>query len=61
MCCTHVCCATWPVSFGVLPAAYLHTTAQFVFDADAAGQIPELLSHWFHAANMGIVLGVSAL
>lgn len=34
------------------PAAYLHATAQFVFDATAAGQVPEFVSHWFHAINM---------
>jgi hypothetical protein len=37
--------------------AYFHTTAGFVFDADAAGQVPAFLKQWFHGANMLIALG----
>lgn len=31
-------------------------TAQFVFDADAAGSVPLVLKQWFHGANMGLAL-----
>jgi hypothetical protein len=37
--------------------AYFHTTAGFVFDADAAGQVPQFVKQYFHGANMALALG----
>ena len=37
------------------PHALLQT-AQFVFDANAAGSVPLVLKQWFHGANMGLAL-----
>jgi len=49
------------VSTGHVPSrdateAYFRLTAGFVFDADAAGQVPLVLKQWFHGANMGLAL-----